>query len=206
MMFLTKLKFAVLAWGLIAASAIAVAQRIDTVVPEARIQVAGVDEPGNRLAQAGIPDDDDPAVASELARLDLDLLAEDMRHARTQVTVAFRKKLQAEQKNSGPAEEAQKAYEAARAKYLTKARELRAAQRRLGESDEAQALGAPRTKGESTPGDNTVVREWNENKRGSKPAGAAIGSIDVDAVFKRYEKVKLSSKEFNTCFWPGRLN
>ncbi len=196
-MFLTKLKLALLTCGLIAASAVVVAQQVRTSVPEARIRAAGVDEPGNRSARAATPDDDDAAVAKELERLDLDLLAEDMRHARTQVTVAFRKKLQAEQKNSRLAGEAQKAYEAARAKYLTKARELRTAQRRLGDGDVAQASGAPRTKGESTPGDNSVARDLNENNRGSNPAGAAIGSIDMDAVFKRYEKVKSSSKEYN---------
>jgi Skp family chaperone for outer membrane proteins len=73
---------------------------------------------------------------------------------------------------------------------------LRTAQRRLGDGQEAQAPGAPGTEGESTPGDDPVVRDPHENKPGPNHAAAAIGSIDIDAVFKRYEKVKTSNEEY----------
>ena len=68
-------------------------------------------------------------VARELGQLDLDLMADDVHQLRKQVEVAVRNKLRAQRKNSGLAGEAQKALEVARADYLTKARELRTAQR-----------------------------------------------------------------------------
>jgi RNA polymerase sigma factor (sigma-70 family) len=120
-MFVAKWKFAVLAAGLIATGAVAVAQRVGTENDAAA---------------------EDAAVARELRRLDLDLVAEEVQQLRDQVAVTFRAKLRAEKRDpgavgEGPAtqakgvKEAQDAYEAARAAYLAKARELRSERRRL---------------------------------------------------------------------------
>jgi RNA polymerase sigma factor (sigma-70 family) len=120
-MFVAKWKFALLAAGLLAAGAVAVAQRV-----------------GTENAAAA----EDAAVARELRRLDLELLTEEVQQLRDQVGVAFRAKLRAEKRNQGkvgegPAtqaegvKEAQRAYEEARAAYLARARELRSERRRL---------------------------------------------------------------------------
>jgi RNA polymerase sigma factor (sigma-70 family) len=120
-LFLAKWKFAVLAAGLIASGAAVVAQRVGTENDAAA---------------------EDAAVARELHRLDLDLLAEEVQQLRDQVEVTFRAKLRAEKRfhgtvGEGPdtqakrVKEAQSAYAEARAAYLAKARELRSERRRL---------------------------------------------------------------------------
>jgi Skp family chaperone for outer membrane proteins len=70
--------------------------------------------------------------------------------------------------------DAQHAYETARASYLAGSRELRSKQRRLG---------------------GGRVEDNESGSSGSKPSAAAIGSIDMDAVFKRYEKVRQANDQ-----------
>jgi RNA polymerase sigma factor (sigma-70 family) len=170
-MFLAKIKFAVLACGLIATGVLVVAQQVRTVTPETKVHAESSGVSANRLARSGALDDD-AVVARELGQLDLDLLAEEVQQLREQVEVALRDKLRAKRTNSPDARDAQSAYEAARASYLAKARELRTSQRRPGNAQE------PR-------------------EPGPHPSAAAIGSIDMDAVWKRYEKVQVSNKEYS---------
>jgi len=186
-MFVTKLKFAVLAIGLIATGAVVVAQQAArTVEAEARPVKPGVTE--RHLARPAAPDEtaaDDAVVARELRRLDLDLLAAEVDQLRDQVEVTLRDKLRAERRNSGAAsegqgtqpkevKEAQSAYESARKAYLARSRELRSEQRRLG-------------------GDR--VEDTESGSPGSKPSASAIGSIDIEAVFNRYEKAQQANEQ-----------
>ncbi len=142
-MVVAKLKLIVLAAGLIATGAVVVAQQV-AKAPEAEVLAVheGVTEsPAARSDARDTTTAEDAAVARELRRLDLELLAEEVQQLRDQVGVALRAKLRAEQQNSGTAGEgpgtqandvkaAQSAYEAARASYLAKARELGSEQRR----------------------------------------------------------------------------
>jgi RNA polymerase sigma factor (sigma-70 family) len=195
--FVANMKLAALACGLIAASAVVVAQQAGTTVPDGKIPAGLVGESENRGASSSTLGDDDAAVARELGRLDIDLLAEEVIQLRTAFEAAVRNKLLADKKDPGLTGKAQKSFESVRAEYLAKARDLRAAQRRLGNAPERRELGRDLSPGLSKPSDQPVVRDVPANKPGSHPAAAAIGSIDMDAVFQRYEKVKLSSKEYN---------
>ena len=140
-MFVTKLKLAVLACGLLATGAFVVAQNAGRA-PETEAQPVEARTTRNPSPLSKVPDSVDAAVAREMGRLDLDLLAEEVQQLRDQVEVTLREKIRAEQRNSGKAGEgtgippqavkdAQAAYESARTVYLTKARELRSAQRPL---------------------------------------------------------------------------
>jgi RNA polymerase sigma factor (sigma-70 family) len=94
-MFLSKLKFALVACGLIATAAFVVAQQVGAVMPNAKAQVASAGGPDNRSGRAGGPDDD-ATVARELGQLDVDLLAAEVNQLREQVEVTLRDKLHAE--------------------------------------------------------------------------------------------------------------
>jgi RNA polymerase sigma factor (sigma-70 family) len=170
-MFLAKIKFALLACGLIATGALVVAQQARMITPEVTAQTASPGVPANRPARS-LALDDDAAVARELSQLDLDLLTEEVHQLREQVEVTLRDKLRAERTSSPDAKNAQSAFELARASYLARARELRSTRRR--------------------PGNVTEPREPQQQH-----SAAAIGSIDMDAVWKRYEKTKMSTKEYS---------
>jgi len=208
-MFVTKMKFAVLACGLIATGAVVVAQQVGKV-PEAGAPPARAGAIESHAARSDALDDaaaDDAAVARELGRLDLDLLADEVRQLRNRVEVTLRDKLRAERRNSGAASEgsaipagemrdAQSAHEAARASYLAKARELKSARRRLGGAEERRDAGHEGSGGLTPPSDDRVG-ERVAGKTGPRPSAAAIGAIDMDAVMKRYEKVQQAKQRFN---------
>ncbi len=136
--------------------------------------------------------DEDAVVARELGRLDLELLADEVRQLREQVEVALRKKLRAERTDSAGSRDTQGVFEAARASYLATARELRTAQRRLRNAERQREPAPLEPVGLPTPSDDRVVRRPSASQPGPRPA-AAIGSIDMDAVFTRYEKVTASN-------------
>ena len=190
-MFLAKMKFAVLACGLIATSALVVAQQVGTATPDARAQAAGSRAADHRSARSGALDDD-AAVAYELAQLDLDLLAEDVQQLKKQVEITLRAKLRAERINSASAPDEERAFGAARASYLLKARELRTAQRRISDAREPREPGPERSAGPATAGGDRSLSDPSARKPELPPTAAAVGFIDMDAVFRRYEKVKAS--------------
>ena len=195
-MFMTKMKFAVLACGLITTGAVSVAQHVRSVPEaEARPLATGVTE---TRANPSAPLDEstaaDIALGRELVQLDLDLLAEEVQQLREQVEVRFRDKFRAERRDSGGSDttrdtqpkelkETQSAYNAARVSYLEKARELRSRQRGVTTARKPMPVGEERSKGSPSPA---------AARSGSHYSAPAIGSIDMDAVFKRYEKVQQS--------------
>ncbi|MGO9924206.1 MAG: sigma-70 family RNA polymerase sigma factor [Isosphaeraceae bacterium] len=193
-MFLAKMKFALLACGLIATGAFVVAQQVRTPVPLATAQATSAGVSDNSPERTGALDEN-AAVASELGRLDLELLADEVRQLREQVEAALRKKLRAERTDSAGSMDAQSAFEAARASYLAKARELRTAQRRLTNAREQREPAPLEPAGLSAPRDDRGVRGPSTDKPEPRPTAAAIGSIDMDAVFKRYQKVEVLDKE-----------
>jgi RNA polymerase sigma factor (sigma-70 family) len=140
--FLAKLKLAVLAAAMIATGTAVVAQQsgrardADAAPLQGRGTESSTTNSDARDAEAAI----DAAVARELRRLDLDLLDEEVRQLRDDVAAALRDALRAEQRNSGRggagpakdvtgASDAQRAFQATRALYLAKARELLSKQR-----------------------------------------------------------------------------
>src|SRR5262249_55526411 len=141
-------------------------------------------------------------------RLDLDLLTEEVQQLRDQVEVALRKKLRVHRRNSVQANEgagvppeamndAQTAYEAARAAYLARARFLRSEQRRLATAPERRRDGREQSGG-STPPSDDGLEDRGAGKSGPHPSAAAIGSIDMDVVMKRYEKIRESEDRLNS--------
>jgi len=208
-MFVTKIKFALLACGLFATAAVVVAQQVGRA-PERGTPPASVGAIESHAGRSEALDDaaaDQAAVARELGRLDLELLAEEVQQLRSRVEVTLRDKLRAERRNSGAASEgstipaaemsgAQSAYEAARAYYRAKARELNIAQRRLGGAEQRRDDGHEGSRGSTLPNDDRV-RERAAGKTGPRPSAAAIGTIDMDAVMKRYEKVQQVRQRFN---------
>ena len=196
-MFLTKMKFALAACGLIASGAFVVAQQVGTADSHAAVLAAVDSKTESRPVPLGSVDDD-AIVARELRQLDLDLLREEVQQLRDQVGATLRNKLQAERMKSGDVGAAQSEYEAASASYLSKARELSTAQRGIGIASE---WSEPDPRSMTNPGEpaaDPLVRGPSASKPGARPSAAVIGTIDIDAVFKRYDKVKVSNKEYST--------
>jgi RNA polymerase sigma factor (sigma-70 family) len=197
MMILAKIKSALLACGLIATGAFVVAQQVGAPMPERKAtQDASAIVPDHRSAPSGTLDDDD-AVARELGQLDLDLLADEVQELRKQVEAAIRDKLRAERTKTDDTRAAQRAFEAAREAYLAKARELHAARRRIFKINVAEPsdFGPEQSAGKSTPAHHRAVRGASAHRPEPPRPAADIGSINLDAVFSQYEKVKVSNKE-----------
>jgi RNA polymerase sigma factor (sigma-70 family) len=190
-MFMTRIKFAILACGLIAGGAAAVAQqagrRPEAAAPRpARARAAAL--------PAALPGEDPAALAQEMAQLELGLLEDEVKLLRTQVSDALKEKVLYEtspaRQDARTVNDAQIAYERARAVYLAKARELSSARRRIGKVEEPPKAehGAS---GDAQPAEaHATDRKAPES--GSHSSGAAVGSIDMDAVFKQYKKVQRS--------------
>jgi RNA polymerase sigma factor (sigma-70 family) len=185
-MFVTRIKLVLLACGLIAGGAVVAAQqagRNREATPRPAV-----------AARSDGPEDEEAAVARDMARLVLDLLDDEVRALRDQVNAALQTKIGVEMQLSrrGPVtnpedrKAAYLAYEVAREAYLTKAREL--ASRRHGKVEE------PRKAGHEVLGDMTPRDDRSKDREAAKPgthaSAATIGSIDLDAVFKRYAKVR----------------
>jgi RNA polymerase sigma factor (sigma-70 family) len=191
-MFMTKLKFAVLACGLIATGAVVVAQQSGRAREAENPRPVRTQFTESHASRSGTLDDaaaDEAAVARELRRLDLDVLADEVKRLREQVEVTLRDKLRAERRNPEAANAAQSAYEAARASYLAGIRELRSEQRRIDAAKDPRQAGHDRSGGLSPPRDDGVENRVIDTSS-SRPSSSAIGSIDMDAVFKRYEKAQ----------------
>jgi RNA polymerase sigma factor (sigma-70 family) len=208
-MIATKIKLTVLACGLIASGAVVLAQHAARApASEVRSMTAG--SAGNQAARPDVPDEsaaDQATVARELRQLDLDLLAEEVQQLRDRVKVTLRDKLRAERQDTGGegddsgtqpegVNEARRAYEAARASYLAKARELKNRQRRPAIAQEPQKDGGERPEGLRGPDEN---RDGDGAAYTIGPADAtAVGSVDMDAVFRRYRKAQHEQERRDT--------
>ncbi len=103
-MFVTKLKFAALAFGLIATGAVVVAQQATNGREREPRPVRPSEVTWNQGVRSNALDEattDDAAVKRELDQLDLDILAADVQQLRHQVEVTLRDKLRAERRHAG---------------------------------------------------------------------------------------------------------
>jgi Skp family chaperone for outer membrane proteins len=124
-------------------------------------------------------EDESAAVAKEISQLEVSLLEDEVKLIRSQVSDALKAKVQYETSIStvDPKawEEAESAYLKARDVLLKKSRELASAKRRVGNVEEAK--GDDKRSGDAASGKEHA-------------AGAMVGSINMDAVWERYGKVR----------------
>ena len=202
-MFVTRMKLAVLACGLIGTGAFVAVQQVRSA-PQAQARTVQGEVTERHADRSAAIVADDVAVAREMRRMDLDLLAEDVQRLRDQVEIKLRDKLQAERRNSGgtgegpgnranEAEEARIAYESARASIWPGLASSRASGRHLGGAQEARQAGTERS---LPPPNDGLVRNMEPGKAAPTSSAAAIGSISMDAVMERYEKAREAREQF----------
>jgi Skp family chaperone for outer membrane proteins len=194
-MLLTKLRSAVLACGLFASGAFMVAQQAGRP-SESRAQPVKAAALPNPAEPSETPDDGaalETAVNRDMARLDIELLREEVKSYEDHVRKAFRAKVYWEmpgdeagrlhsQTNQAEAlKHARSEYEDARSAYREKLRELMIAIRRQADSDSTPGMMGQ--SGRRTAAPKTA-------KSAPPPGGAAVGSLDMDAVMKRYHHVQ----------------
>jgi RNA polymerase sigma factor (sigma-70 family) len=206
-MLMSKLKYAVLACSLLATGAFVVAQPAGRA-PQPRAQP--VKARAARIPEAASKATDDAtrgeaAVAREVKRLELDLIAAEVEMLRVEVTNALeererrgeiaRQVVPSDENEESVrrrwAEQAEKAaehYQQLRAQYLTEARKLMTARQRLGLDPNWE-----QDRREESPSEAPSREQPGEppaGKSGPHRSGAAIGSVDMDAVGKRYENLQ----------------
>ncbi len=154
-MFMTRIKFALLAFGLIASGAVVAAQQAGRPAERRAPRTVSVRATGPVAARSDGPADDAAADAQEISRLELDLLDAEVKLLRDQVNEALKLKVQYETSVSevppNAARDAGLAYERARLVYLEKARALASQRRRLGAAAEPPK-GGSETDGEGRAG------------------------------------------------------
>ena len=193
-MFLAKIKVALLACGLIATGAFVVGQQVGRPLPEGNQKAGDPSASESGSVRSGNQDDDE-IVTKEMGRLDLELLAGEVQELRARVEVTLRNKLRAERTNFAGASRAERAFDAARTSYLAAARELREARRRLNSVDEE--FGLERVEPQRTSDTENAAQSQPVSQPVQRASAAAIGSIDLDAVFRKSEKALATNREFN---------
>jgi RNA polymerase sigma factor (sigma-70 family) len=188
-MFMTRIKVFFLTCGLIAGGAVVAAQQAgrpgETATPRrADTRAAAV------AAPAAGAEDEAAAVAGEIAELEFGLLQDEVALLRQQVGDALKNKVVYEtnpaRQDPRTGDDIQRAYMIARDAYLQRARDLAAQRLRTGPPGRL-LRGAPGATTKAAPGTDGV-KDHPPSASGSQAAAAAVGSIDLDAVFKRYEK------------------
>jgi RNA polymerase sigma factor (sigma-70 family) len=190
-MFMTRIKFALLACGLIAGGAVVAAQQAGRTGDRSQAQPV----PAKTAGPAASPSDDEAAVSQQMARVERELLEDEVEMLRHYAKEALNTRIRLEMDSSvtgnvpkGAVNAARQTYELAREAYLEKARALLERQRRPGGDDRPR----PTHRGASAPSresdDPSTVSE--PSGPGARASGAAVGSIDMDAVFKRSEKIR----------------
>src|SRR5262249_20108630 len=92
-------------------------------------------------------------------------------------------------------EDAAIAYEKSRMVYLERARELAKARRRTGKIEDP-TKSESKAKGDAASGEDHAG-DKKATGAGTHASGAAVGSIDLDAVLKRYAKVRRSEEQLH---------
>src|SRR5262249_8000464 len=126
----------------------------------------------------------DAALAQEMQQLELGLLEDEVKLLREQVSGALKDKVQYETSPSRTdpkaSEDAELAYTKAGEVYLRKAYDLASVRRRLGKVEEPPKA-EPRASGDAAPGEDRAG-DRKAGGSGSHASGAAVGSIDLEAV------------------------
>jgi Skp family chaperone for outer membrane proteins len=140
-----------------------------------------------------------------MKRLDLDLAAAEVEMLRAEVSNALEERehraeiarqVVPSQENEESvrrsweeqAEKAARDYKKLRTRFLTQARELMTARQQLGLNPNWE-----QDRRDESPSETPSAEQPGESptgQSGSHPSGAAIGSVDIDAVLKRYNKVQ----------------
>ena len=205
-MFLTKIRLVMLVSGFLATGAVGVAHQSGPMkegeLPLVRSRVTK--SPGSPARDG---DGIDKAVKRAMDQLDAELLREELQVIRNQTQDAFRKKTHEERTEPEKSriegdprvslKQAEYEYQAVRAAYQTKLRELATLVNRLN-SDHP---GSGNT-GDVSPGTKTPNKQSDGDQETTKPPayshGAVIGSIDIDAVFKGYQKTQEATKRLQS--------
>jgi Skp family chaperone for outer membrane proteins len=141
----------------------------------------------------------DAALAQEMQQLELGLLEDEVKLLREQVSGALKDKVQYETSPSRTdpkaSEDAELAYIKAREVYLRKAYDLASVRRRLGKVEEPPKA-EPRASGDAAPGEDRAGSRKSGGS-GSHASGAAVGSIDLEAVLKQYARVRRIHERLN---------
>jgi Skp family chaperone for outer membrane proteins len=198
----TRIKFVVLACGMVAGGAVVAGQQAArdraaaaAAVPAPRRAVAPIVEPADE------PGNDDPDVRRAMDRLQLEMLETEVAKLRTEVNraldekvgceIGFRRGLGGQGYNAEGVAHAQEVLDQARRVYRKKVRELASLRRRIGSG------GGPNRPGGELPDpfDPLEMRPADPTEPAEPRAStAAVGSIDIDAVFRRYIKVVQSQE------------
>ncbi len=201
-MFLTRSKLAVLAGCMVTTGAVVLGQQTahraqGPHVPATVVSAAPATE---RPADRDRGTAEDVEVERDLKRIDVELLTDELTGLREGLKRLSRLELDAERLDAqDPARTkrlkvAQVAYNRLLEVYGERARELRDALKKLEEAVSGSDEFADPRPGQDASGDELQVRAAETQ---TPPTGAAIGSVDMDAVFRGYSKVKRVSEDFN---------
>ena len=207
-MFVTRMKFVLLAFGLIAGGAVVAAQQAGRPEGKRGSRPVNVRLTGPAAARSGGAEDDAAALTKEMEQLEFGLLQDEVTLLRQQVSDALKNKVQYETSTAlqdpRTGEDVRRAYTTAREVYLMKARELAAQRRKLG-ADAEPPKGGAEPSGKAASGADGG-KDHAASPSGSQAAAAAIGSIDIDAVFKRSAKVQRSQEVRRRALDDARLH
>jgi Skp family chaperone for outer membrane proteins len=200
-MFMTKMRLALLACGLLATGVAVLAQQSGRG-PEAEIRLVQAATTKGPETPSDEPDAIDAMVSRDMERLDVEMLRDEVQQLRIDVQNAYRRKTQAERpdypKNADGSprdtpKQARSDYEVLRESYQSKLRELTIATQRL-ETEQSRARAARQKAAEPKPPSKKPSAEKESARSAPNPPAAVIGSIDIDAVFKRWVKAQEATK------------
>ena len=190
-MFMSRIKFVLLACGLIAGGAVVAAQQAGRDHREpATHRPANAGATGSVAVSPADSEDDGTVVAREMAGVELGLMEDEVRQLREQVNSALQSRIHYETRSSrGESigreviEHARQAHMLAREAYLEKARELASRRRRVVKLEEPREADREASADVAPGGD----RDRRSGGARSRPhvAATTVGSIDMDAVFKQ---------------------
>jgi RNA polymerase sigma factor (sigma-70 family) len=200
-MFMTKIRLALLACGLLATGVAVLAQQSGQG-PEAEIRLVQAAATKSPETPSDDPDAIDALVSRDMERLDVELLSGEMQQLKSDVQNAYGRKTQAERpdypKNADGSprdtpKQARSDYEALRKFYQAKLRELMIATQRL-ETEQSRARAGDQKTAEPKPPSKKPSGEKESARSAPNPPAAVIGSIDLEAVFKRWVKAQEATK------------
>jgi Skp family chaperone for outer membrane proteins len=155
--------------------------------------------PAKAAGPAASPSDDEALLSRQMARIERELLEDEVEQLRQYARDALKTRIRLEMESSmgnsdrKDVEAARHKYELAREAYLERARALLERQRRPGGDNRPRPAdrGAPEP---STKSDDPSTASEPAGL-GAHASGAAVGSIDMDAVFKRSEKIRQAHRQ-----------
>ncbi len=213
-MFMTKIRLALFATSLLATGVVVLAQQSGRA-PDSVPRLVQAAVTSHTVAPSDDADAIDAIVARDMGELDVEMLQEELSLLKSELQNAYRRKAHVERIESGlifdgqnnlppgGSKQAQSDYEKLRTAYQAKLRELKKAMRRV-DGVESQPRIGHREKAEPPPSPNPGT-EKNSTGSAFNPPAAVIGSVDIDAVMKRYEKAQELTERLRTTMDIRRL-